>query len=84
MGKCLGAQGQVSSKANGPIWPNIEHIRDFMSVLVICKFEDDPMKTECAILIICKFEDDLLKTEVAIVSKTFFRCSRAGNSEVNG
>ena len=33
---------------------------------------------------ICKFEEDPIKTEGSIVSTTFFQCSRAGNSEVNG
>ena len=45
----------------------MELVQDFMPVLVICKFEEGP-----------------IKTEGDMVSTTFFRCSRAGNSEVNG
>ena len=26
------------------IWPEIEHVRDFIPVLVICKFDEDPIK----------------------------------------
>ena len=32
-----------NSKVNGQIWPEFE-IKDFTPVLVICKFDDDPIK----------------------------------------
>ena len=32
----------------GPIWPNFKLIRDFMDVLVTCKYEEDPIKNEGA------------------------------------
>ena len=32
----------------GPIWPNFELVRDFMDVLIICKYEEDPIKNEGA------------------------------------
>ena len=35
-----------NSKVNSPIWPKIELIRDFMPVLVSCKFDEDQIKTE--------------------------------------
>ena len=35
-----------NSKANSPIWPNVELIRDFMTVLVTCKFKENPSKKE--------------------------------------
>ena len=31
-----------------PIWPNYDLFRDFMAVLIICKNEGDPIKTEGA------------------------------------
>ena len=30
------------------IWPNFELVRDFMDVLVTCKYEEDPIKNEGA------------------------------------
>ena len=38
-----------NSKVNGLIWPKIELVWDFMDVLVICKYEEDPIKNEVAI-----------------------------------
>ena len=38
-----------NSEKNILIWPEFEHIRDFMAVLVTCKFEDDSIKSEGAI-----------------------------------
>ena len=35
-----------SSEVNGPIWPEIELIRDFMPVLITSKFEEDLIKNE--------------------------------------
>ena len=32
----------------GPIWPNFELVGDVMDVLVICKYEDYPIKNEGA------------------------------------
>ena len=42
--------GASNSKVNSPIWPEFELIRDYMTVLVTCKFEDDSIKSEGAIL----------------------------------
>ena len=39
-----------NSNVNGPIWPEFELIRDFMAVLVTCKFDEDPIKSEVAIV----------------------------------
>ena len=33
-------------KVNGPIWPEIELVRDFMFVFITCKFEEDQIKNE--------------------------------------
>ena len=41
-----GTQGQVT--VNSPIWPEIEHVQDFVAVLIICKYEEDPIKNEIA------------------------------------
>ena len=40
-----------NSKVNSVIWPEFELIRDFiLAVLVTCKFDEDPIKSEVAIL----------------------------------
>ena len=39
-----------NSKANSPIWSEIELARDFIAVLVTCKYDKDPIKNEIAIL----------------------------------
>ena len=39
-----------NSKVNGPNWPKIQLIQDFMVALVNCKFEDDLLKNEGGIL----------------------------------
>ena len=33
-----------NTRVNSPIWPEFEFIRDFMAILVTCKFEDDSIK----------------------------------------
>ena len=38
-----------NSTVNSPIWPEIEIIRDFMAVLVTCKFDEAPIKNEVVI-----------------------------------
>ena len=48
-GKIFRRSRANNSKVNGPIWPEIELIRYFIDVLVTCKFEEDPIKTEVAI-----------------------------------
>ena len=35
-----------NSKVNIPVWPKFELRRDFMPVLVTCKFDEDPIKIE--------------------------------------
>ena len=30
------------------VWPEFELVRDFMPVLVTCKFNEDPINNECA------------------------------------
>ena len=35
-----------NSKGNIPIWPEFQLRRKFMPVLVTCKFDEDPIKTE--------------------------------------
>ena len=32
------------------MWPEFELVRDFMAVLVTCKFDDDPIKNEDVIV----------------------------------
>ena len=49
MGKMFVAQGRVTEVFSA-IWPNIELVRDFMAVLVTCKFVEDLIKNEVAIL----------------------------------
>ena len=38
-----------NSKVKGLIWPKFELIREFMAVLVNCKFDDDPINIEFTI-----------------------------------
>ena len=38
-----------NSEANSLIWPDIELVQDFTPVLVICMFDEDPIKNEWAI-----------------------------------
>ena len=52
----------------------MELVQDFMPVLVVCKFEQDLIKTEGA----------QSKLKALSFPQYFFQCSRAGNSEVNG
>ena len=40
----------INSEVNSPIWPEIGFIRDFMAILVTCKFDEGPIKREVAIL----------------------------------
>ena len=44
----LGAQGHVNSKVTNPIRPEFELVKDFMPVLVTSRFDEDPIKNECA------------------------------------
>ena len=37
---------KANSAGLGPIWPNIELVRDIIDVLVTCKYEEDPIKSE--------------------------------------
>ena len=45
MGNFLDAQGQLTSIVSGPIWPKFELVRDFMHVLVTCKYKKDRIKS---------------------------------------
>ena len=38
-------QGQVTPVVNDPIWPKFELVRDFMHVLVTCKYKKDRIKS---------------------------------------
>ena len=40
----------ANSPANGQNWAKIKFVRDFITVLVICKFDEDPNKNEVAIV----------------------------------
>ena len=46
--KSMGIFQTLNSAVLGPIWPNFELVRDFMNVLVTCKYEEDPIKNEGA------------------------------------
>ena len=39
-----------NSKLTGRIWPEFELIQDFISVLVTCKCDEDPIKNEGTIV----------------------------------
>ena len=44
MGDLLDAQGQLTV-VSGPIWSKFELVRDFMHVLVTCKYKKDRIKS---------------------------------------
>ena len=44
MGNFLDAQGQLTPLVSSPIWPKFEIVRDFMHVLVTCKYKKDRIK----------------------------------------
>ena len=44
MGDLLYAQGQLTV-VSGPIWSKFELVRDFMHVLVTCKYKKDRIKS---------------------------------------
>ena len=35
-----------NAEVNRPMWPDFQRIRDFMAILVTCKFDDDLIKHE--------------------------------------
>ena len=45
MGNFLDAQGQLTPIVSGPIWPQFELVRDFMHVLVTCKYKKNWIKS---------------------------------------
>ena len=47
--KSMGPSRAVNSYANCRNWAKIKQVGDFMPVLVICKFGEDPIKHEIAI-----------------------------------
>ena len=50
--KCFFQQSrELNSKNNDPVWPVFEPIRDFIHAHIICKFQEDPLKTEWIALI---------------------------------
>ena len=49
MGEIFNAQGAGNSKPNNPISPKFKLRRDVMPVLIICKFDEDPIKNEDSI-----------------------------------
>ena len=57
-----------NSKANNPI-SKIKLVRDFMPVLLICKFKEDPISQVdfipdfMSVLVTCKFKEDPIKIE---------------------
>ena len=53
MGKFFDTQGHVT--LDNPLWHLIEFHQDFKPVLVICKFEEDPIKIEGAMVSITFF-----------------------------
>ena len=47
----------ANSAVLGPIWPIFELVRDVMDVLVICKYEEDPIKNEGARVVITLYSN---------------------------
>ena len=48
MGVFLKSSRAANSAVLGRIWPNFELVLDIKVVLVICKYEEDPIKNEGA------------------------------------
>ena len=46
--KSMGIFPDAKGQLLGPIWPNFELVRDVMDVLIICKYEEDPIKNRGA------------------------------------
>ena len=44
-GKFLRCSRAANSVVSGPIWPKFELVRDFMHVLVTCKYKKDGIKS---------------------------------------
>ena len=44
-----------SETTNSPLWPETELVQDFNPVLIICKFEEDLIKTEGTVVSITFF-----------------------------
>ena len=66
-----------NSQVTSSIWPEFEIAREFMDVLVTCKFEDDLIKSQGAIL-------RTTFSPLQVYGFFFFRRSKASNSKVNG
>ena len=49
MRKKIHSSTASNTKENSPIWPDDQFIRDYIAVLVTCKFEEQPIKNEVAI-----------------------------------
>ena len=45
-GKIFHHSRASNSKVNSPIWLKIKILQDFMPVLIICKFDEEPIKNE--------------------------------------
>ena len=45
MGKCFVNQGRAAQKQGEllTIWPDTDRVRDFILVLITCKFDEDPI-----------------------------------------
>ena len=76
--KKISAQGHVT-EANNPLWHGMELVQDFMPVHVICKFEEDPIKTEGAIVSTTFFSS----AQRQVIPKSVDECVRNLNSFVN-
>ena len=63
------------SEVDSPIWPEFELIQGFMAVLVTCKTDEDPIKSEVPI-----YPDNIFSS-ISLWKKN--RRSRASNSKVN-
>ena len=47
MGANLRHSRASNTEVNSLIWPKFKLIREFMAVLITCKFDEDPIKIEC-------------------------------------
>ena len=61
------------------IWQKFTFIREFLAVLVTCKFDEDPMKIECSIDR-TRSNMDFFSTQGQVTLTQIVRCCRNSNS----
>ena len=70
--KSMGPSRMGNSQAKKQKWAKIELLRDFVPVIVICKFDEDSIKMKFLLsIVICKFDEDLIKIKSLLSGQHF-------------